>query len=345
MNSIQIKKKFFRFGALCVVIAFLASMPWAQVKTNGYFSYDYINEQVESGILKGTFLNPHMGFSLSGALTQNSNFFCEAFFTQGERVELRQAWVSLRFSDYFAYRLGLYMVPFGKYNESSRPYQTVFINPPLTAEYLYPRDWRDMGFLIEGRVKGFHYSAYVGNGLKESSTLREGLQFGDNNASQSVGGKLGLFIDQGFEVSYSHYRGKYDEEAERNLVYHGANIDWQTENFRVLAEYIKSVVENPFDFEEGEGEGYFVQVSIQMGSVIPVGSFQKIKYYDSFHGTGFLSPSSPGEGIELEEKRWSVGLVYKILENVMIKVEYDFNNDLRNEIKKKAMLCQMTLNF
>ncbi|MFW6123867.1 MAG: hypothetical protein ACOC5G_01480 [Acidobacteriota bacterium] len=345
MRRPDVKKSFVRSGVICVFFLFLALNQWAQVKTNGYFAFDYVNNQIDSGIIKGTFANPIFGFSLSGAITQNSNFICEALFKEGEKVELKQAWVSLGFSNYFAPKLGLYMVPFGKYNESNRPHQTVLINFPLSSQYLYPEDWRDMGFLIEGRVRGFHYSAYVGNGLKEAATLNKGIQFNDNNTSKSLGGKIGLFIDQGFEVSYSHYRGKYDEEEERNLIYHGANIDWQTENFRVLAEYIKTLIENPSDYDQGEAEGYFVQLSFRLGNITPVGSFQRVEYVDRFHGNGYFSPIEPGEGIDLEKKRWTLALVYQVLENVVIKVEYDFNTDIKEETSQNVFLAQLALNF
>jgi len=337
---------FFLRAVFLFVSAFLlASNQWAQVQTNGYFAYDYINDQVDKGIIKGTFANPRLGFTLSGAITQNSNFICEALFKEGEAVEIKQAWVSLGFSNYFIPKLGLYMVPFGKYNEENRPYQTVLINFPLTSQYLYPRDWRDLGLLIEGNVRGFNYSVYTGNGLKETDTLHKGIQFYDNNASKSIGGKIGLFVDQGFEVSYSHFRGKYDDEEERSLVYHGANIDWQAESFRILAEYIKTMIENPSDYDQGEAEGYFVQLSIRLGNIIPVGSFQKVKYYDSFHGNGYFSPLEPGKGIDLERKRWALALVYQVLENVMIKVEYDFNTNIKEEINQNALLAQLALDF
>lgn len=345
MRPIFDKNRFLRLGAIIIFTILLALDQWGQVQTNGYFAYDYINNQIDKGITKGTFANPCLGFTLSGAITQNSNFMCEALFKDGEGVELKQAWVSLGFSNYFAPKLGLYMVPFGKYNESNRPYQTVLINFPLTSQYLYPMDWRDMGFLIEGSVRGFYYSAYVGNGLKEAEALNKGIQFYDNNTSKSLGGRIGLFVDQGFEVSYSHYRGKHDKDEERNLVYHGANLDWQTESFRVLAEYIKTLIENPSDYDQGEAEGYFIQLSFRLGNITPVGSFQRVKYYDSFHGNGYLSPLEPGEGIDLEKKRWTLALVYQVLENVVIKVEYDFNTDIKEETSQNVFLAQLALNF
>jgi len=348
VSSIKNKFGFFSFGRggfFFLSLLLLTLNQWAQVKTNGYFSYDYVNNEVDNGVIKGIFTNPQIGFTISGALSQNSNFLCEGLFREGERVELKQAWVSLGFSNYFVPKLGLYMVPFGKYNESNRPYQTVLINPPLTAEYLYPRDWRDMGFLIEGQIKGLYYSAYIGNGLKEAETLSSGLQFADSNTSKSLGGRLRLFMDQGFEVSYSHYRGKYDEVEERNLIFHGGNIDWQNESFRILAEYIKTVMENPSDFQGGEAEGYFILASLNIGRLSPVGSFQKVKYNDPFHGSGFLSPYGAGNGIDLEQKRWGLGLIYRVLENVSIKMEYDFNSDMKDETKQHVFLCQLTLNF
>ena len=334
-----------RMGMICLFLILLTLNQWAQVQSNGYFAYDYINNQVDEGILKGTFANPILGFMLSGALTQNSNFICEAVFREGREIELKQAWVTLGYSDAFASKFGLYMVPFGKYNESSRPHQTAFINQPLTAEYLYPRDWRDMGVLIEGRAKIFKYLLYAGNGLRESDTLTAGGQFEDNNGNKSLGGRFGLLIDEGFEISYSHHRGRFDEEEERSLVYHGGNIDWQNEVIHIWAEYIRAAIENPSGFENGEAEAYFIQMSVNIGNISPAGSFQKIKYSDPFHGDGFLSSSEPGSGLDLEKNRWSLGLVYRVFEHVLLKVEYDFNKDIKGDAKHHVLLCQMALSF
>jgi len=334
-----------RMGIIFLFLFLLTLNQWAQVQSNGYFAYDYVNNQVDEGILKGAFTNPLLGFKLSGALTPNSNFVCEALFREGRKIELKQAWVTLGSSDAFISKFGLYMVPFGKYNESNRPHQTAFINHPLTAEYLYPRDWRDMGVLIEGRVKIFNYSFYAGNGLKESDTLSAGEQFDDSNRNKSLGGRLGFFIDQGFEISYSHYRGRFDKEDKRNLIYHGGNIDWQNKSIHILAEYMRAAIENPSDFEKGEAEGYFVQMSINFGNISPAGSYQKIKYSDPFHGDGFLSFSEPGSGLDLEKTRWSLGLVYRAFENVLLKVEYDFNKDVKDGARDHALLCQMALSF
>ncbi|MBD3413951.1 MAG: hypothetical protein GF421_05920 [Candidatus Aminicenantes bacterium] len=345
MDSVKIRERGLQTGSAVFFIFLLVATSWAQIQTNGYFAYDFVNNQADEGFLKGSFANPRMGFTLSGAITQNSSFICEALLREGERIELKQALVILKFSDYFVSNLGLYLVPFGKYNEANRPHQTEFINSPLTAQTFYPRDWRDMGFLIQGRVKGIYYSAYLGNGLQEADKLSRGLAFDDNNTSQSIGGRVGIFLDQGFDVSYSHHRGRYDNEEERNLVYHAGNVEWQTENFRILAEYILTSIDNPAGFQQGEGEGYFVQMSIRLGQIRPVASFQKIKYEDPFHGPGFLAPPVPGEGIDREKKRWSVGFVSKILENVRIKVEYDFNTNIKDEFKHDVFLCQMALNF
>ncbi len=334
-----------RTGTIFLFLFLLNSNQWAQVQTNGYFAYDYVNNQVDEGIFKGTFANPLLGFKLSGALTPNSNFVCEALFREGGEIELKQAWVTLGLSSAFTYKFGLYMVPFGRYNESNRPYQTAFINHPLTAEYFYPRDWRDMGVLIEGRVKAFNYSLYAGNGLKESDTLSTGDQFDDNNKSKSLGGRIGFFIDQGFEVSYSHHRGRFDEDDERSLIYHEGNIDWQNQSLHVLAEYMRVAIENPSGFDKGEAEGYFIQMSVNLGNVSPVGSFQRMKYSDPFHGDGFLSSSEPGSGLDLEKSRWSLGLVYRVLENVLLKVEYDFDKDIKDDTNYHALLCQMALSF
>ena len=54
------------------------------------------------------------------------------------KLEMEQASVGFKLAVESDFRLGLFLVPFGKYNESNRPHQTALIRTPLNLAGVYP---------------------------------------------------------------------------------------------------------------------------------------------------------------------------------------------------------------
>jgi hypothetical protein len=333
------KKIFFIFFGFVFLIAPV------QGKINSYFSFEYLKGQVHSDFSRGSFENAQIGLIFSGEITPRVGFISEVRFRGENNVEIEQALLRLNLSRSFSLQLGLYLVPFGKYNSSSRPHQTSLIQHPLHVEKMYPLSWRDLGVLIEGDFSGLFYSAYIGNGLHESVNLTRGQQFKDNNSDKARGGKLGLALSREVEIGYSYYKGKYDEGNKRDLNLQGWYFAWEAQSFHILSEYSKAKLENPENFEKGKAEGYFVQLSFDIDGLMPVVSYQRVKYEDPFHGQGFVNLDYPGVGISTEKSRWALGLVYLVAQNVFIKVEYDFNREKDVELQDNVFTAQVALSF
>lgn len=334
------KTKIFLF----VLVLFSASLP-IQAKINGYLSLDYRKGQNQADLSYGSFENPLFGLIFSGELAEKIDYLAEVRFKGEGASELDQLLVEIKPSASFHLDLGLYLVPFGRYNQSNRPHQTMLISAPLNIERIYPASWRDMGILLEGRLKGLFYSAYLGNGLAESESLSMGQQFKDNNRDKAKGGRLGLALSESIELAYSYYNGKYDELNERDLTLQGVDLVWSGKSFQLLSEYSKAHLENPKDFNAGKAEGYFIQVSFDMDSFRPVVSYQRLKYEDPFHGRGFIRPDYRGEGISEEKERWALGFGYFVSQNVFLKFEYDFNREKGLELKDDSLSVQVALSF
>lgn len=330
---------------ILLVLLLLVSVAQAQNKTNGYLAFEYAKGQDESDIFRGSFQNPHLGLLFSGELAANLGYTSEIRFRNESKVEIEQAYLRLKPSDAFSLKLGLYLVPFGKYNSLNRPHQTMLVKAPLNIDNLFPSSWRDIGLVAEGKWRSFFYSAYIGNGLSESKNLRTAQQFRDNNKDKGKGTRIGLLLGRGLEAAFSYYRCKYDDANERNLVLKGIDLNWVSEGFQILSEYSKAELENPPDFGKGKAEGYFVQVSFDIESLRPVGSYQHIEYEDVFHGEDFSSSNFGGKGISDQRNRWSVGIVYFAFPNVFFKVEYEFNKEKEIELKNNLLLLQVALNF
>ncbi len=331
------------FSLFLILSVFLAPV-CALSKTSGYLSFEYVKGQDQSDLADGSFRNSQFGLIFSDEIARRIDYAAEIRLSQENKIELEQAWVGFNLSKSFNLKLGLYIVPFGKYNLINRPHQTILINAPLIVEKMFPPNWKDMGVLLEGRTGNIFYSGYWGNGLFESENLGGSQQFEDNNLNKAKGARLGTALSQSLEVAFSYYKGKYDEANERDLILQGIDLIWSSEGFQILYEYLKGTLQNPENFPEGKIEGYYVQVLLESRTFSPVVSYQRLKYEDPFHGQGFSS-ADPGAGISEEKKRWTLGFVYFASENVFLKFEYDFNREKDLEIKDNSYSFQVSFMF
>ena len=316
----------------------------AQYKLNGYLSAQYENGERQSDFPKGTFGWPRGGLLFTGTAGSLFTYDLEARFKSENRLEIEEAWVGVGNPASFRARLGLYLVPFGKYNTANRPHQNPFIQAPLLQSQLYPESWRDVGVLAEGKWGGLGYSVYLGNGLREGQDLEAGQQFEDNNGEMAAGGRASFTLGQGFEVGGSYYRGSYDDQGQRNLELWGADASWTSQGFLITYEYGKALIDNPAGYDRGITEGHFVLASLTVGGFIPLVSYQTLKYVDPYHGEDYLDPLL-AVGIGRDVSRWAVGLVYSPAPNFMLKAEYDFNGEAGVKLDNDTFLAQVAFLF
>ncbi|MCJ7580008.1 MAG: porin [Candidatus Aminicenantes bacterium] len=329
---------------LLVVFLQLVFFQLANGETNGYLSFEYSRDLGDSEKKSDSFQNIQLGLIFSGSPSLGIGYLAELRLSEG-KIEAEQAWIRFFSSESFRLKLGLYLVPFGKYNLYGRPHETFLIHAPLNVAHSYPSSWRDIGILIEGRMGSIMYAVFAGNGLSEGMNLNLGQQFIDNNKNKGIGGRLSWFLSQSLEVAYSYYRGKADSENQRNIVLKCIDVTWSTQGFKLMGEYTRGDLENPGGFSKGNTDGYFVQASLPLQKIHPVVSYQKFNYSDTFHGQGFVSPLVPGIGIHLNQSRWAFGVVFVPSPNVLLKLEYDLDKDESIDQKKAAITLQAALSF
>ena len=316
----------------------------AQYKLNGYLSAQYENGQRGSDSPAGTFGRVRAGLLFAGVVESIFTYGLEARFKSESRLEIEEAWVGIRTSPSFQLRLGLYLVPFGKYNTANRPHQNPFIQAPLLQANLYPESWRDVGLLAEGKWGGLGYSVYLGNGLGEGQDLQDGQQFGDNNGEPGAGGRAFFTLSQDFEVGGSYYRGSYDDQGQRGLQLWGGDLSWKSQAFLLTYEYGKAYISNPTGFIRGTAEGHFVLASLTLSEFMPLVSYQTLRYIDPYHGEDYLDPLL-AVGISKDISRWAVGLVFSPVPNFLFKVEYDFNREGGVKLDNNVFLAQASVLF
>ncbi|OQX52205.1 MAG: hypothetical protein B5M54_09425 [Candidatus Aminicenantes bacterium 4484_214] len=340
------ERRLTRWRAIFFLVAFtLGLSSLSRAKISVFLSLEYAKGQAETLFSLGTFYRPILGLSVANEINPKLDYFGQ-FYVVGEReIHLDEAWLRLRFSSRFTARIGLYIVPFGYYNEHSLPFQSWLIQAPLSQEYLYPYRWRDLGGVIEGVWGDYGYCLYIGNGLAEQAWLAEGQQFSDNNKNKALGGRITWNLGKGLEIGYSRHQSRYDEQSQRSMRLGCYHLAWVGESASLIGEYIRASLENPSGLAEGEASGVFVQGSLRIFGLRPVLSYQKVDYSDPFHGPGFTSSLSSGEGIDLEKKRWSLGLVYPLFQTVFLKFEYDWNIVENGSKKDDVYFLQATFIF
>ncbi len=331
-------------AALAACLALAPPAPGqAKVKYGGYLSLEYIDGQTESLYPKAGIQNLLAGFAAAGLVGGKFGFSLEARTmgvpeagaSNGWAFELDQAWAGFVPSRAINVKAGLYIVPFGTYNQASRPHETLLIGVPLNLEYLYPGTWRDVGLLIDGEVGIVSYAAYLGNGLGDLDEIGSGQQFRDNNADKAKGGRIGLALGEYGRAGVSYYTGKYDERDMYDLTLEGADLAWATGQWEIHGEYSKAMIENPEPFEKGKSEGYSIWMAMDFRSFQPVGSFQKVKVDDPYRGDGLLR----------DQSRWTLGLRYVVGTTFFIKAEYVWNKEKEPILKNNQLQVQAALSF
>lgn len=316
----------------CLALALPAA---GQVKYGGYLAAEYIDGQIESAYPQGSVENLLAGFLVAGTVGQKFGFGLEARVTGVSSFELNEAWAGFIPAETFTVRAGLFLVPFGAWNRSSRPHETLLIRTPLNLEHLYPASWRELGLLVEGRVGVLTYAAYLGNGLAETDRLGQAQEFSDNNGDKAKGGRLGVLAGQALRFGVSYYTGKMDDMELLDLVIEGADLAWVTQHWEIHGEYTKAVVDNLEPYGKGESEGFFVWAGMSFRSFQPVCSYQKVKYLDPYHDGG----------IDLDRSRWAAGLRVVLGPSFFIKAEYDWNREKGTVLKNDQLQVQAGLSF
>jgi hypothetical protein len=332
-------------SALVAAVGLGLALPAAaEYKLNGYLSGQYQNGQIASDSPDGSFGWVRAGLLFSGTAASIFTYGLEARFKSENQLEIEEAWAGVGNASSFQLRLGLYLVPFGKYNTANRPFQNPFVQTPLLQANLYPESWRDVGLLAEGKWSGLGYSVYLGNGLGEGQDLRDGQQFEDNNGQPAAGGRAYFTLSQGFEIGGSYYKGSYDDQGQRDLELWGADATWKSQGFLITYEYGRANIDNPEGYGSGLAEGHFVLASLTLGELTPFASYQTLKYIDPYHGEDYQDPLLAA-GINADINRWAVGLAYSPAPNFQFKAEYDFNGETGVEIDNDIFLAQVAVLF
>jgi hypothetical protein len=272
-------------------------------------------------------------------------------------VDLDQAWLEYSVNEYLKPRVGIVLVPFGRFNlESFDPVQE-FTTRPIYALKVVPSVWAETAAGFTGRATlgsgegggwfkdtAIEYQFYVMNGLNDNISNRDSLRdarggarvTGDNNHDKAVVGRVLAKLRPGVEIGVSGYTGTYDNTGKRM---HAVNVDVRLfkDPFELLAEGAT------FELEPGG----LSSATSQLNQPVPAylrGGFIEGRYRfwpqwltGSWLARGFDDPKFAALlrieqstvanrlGPAIRESRLSIGMNFRPIPTVAFKAEYLFN--------------------
>jgi len=305
----------------------------AEDKTHGYFSMSFLKGQKGGIFSGGSFEDIGAGILFSGHFTPQLQFRLEVRSRSEARFGLEEALLGLDLSKSANIQVGMYLVPFGRYNRQNRPQENMLVRIPLVVEAAYPLSWRDIGLLVTGQTSFLNYAAALGNGLGEGPNQEPAQQFSDNNASKGLAGRLGILWGKDVETAFSYASQIFSSQSDRRVELWAADASWITENYRLSGEFIRTTYDPAGGGAGLRTEGWHVQLAFDYKTLWPIVSYQTVK----------TAPTA--SEVPARKNRWALGVSWILQPGILFKVEYDWNREPGHEVKDDLLSVQAAISF
>lgn len=311
-------------GALVMTVVFLALEKLnAQTNLSGFTDVVYQQEEGETASFgMGAFeIDLETEFSEKVA-------FEGAIVVDNDGVGLGQTIIDfMLINESLCLQAGLLDIPFGiDYQVFATPDRKL-ITPPLTTELIMAGGWADTGCSIYGASSHLNYNIYIVNGMGEDNGSPVN-QLADNNNEKTIGSRIAFSPLEMLNIGASYAQGAYlDDNNEDILSRYGFDIGINFNQFKIKGEYTGAKKDIP-DSDNSESTGYYLQL------------FGNLK--NDFYGAARWCEFKP-DG-EDEITRLTLGLGYSIDENVLLKIEYQFNGE-QSEQDNNIFTTQLVMSF
>ena len=317
------------------------------VSIGGYGEFLYQDRAGSAPVSDAQRVVTYVGYKFNDQFIFNSEIEVEHGSTgkDGE-VALEFGYLDWLATENTGVRAGLLLSPLGWLNEMHEPTSFLAAERSQTETRIIPSTWRENGIGLHGQTGGFDWRAYVLTGLEGAGFGASGLRGGRQKGSKSVADDLAaaLRLDwtekPGVIVGASAYHGDsgQGEASLPDLSTTIVDIHAQFESgpwiLRGLAAQAEVDDAGAFNTQTGEGlaetlEGWYVELGydlfaeampVEGQSLTPFARFESIDTQASMP-SGFARDPSQADDI------LTLGLNWKPIDNVVVKIDYQDWND------------------
>ena len=245
-------------------------------------------------------------------------------------VELEQAYIDFDLNDNHTARAGLFLLPVGIINETHEPPTFYGTERNPIEKNIIPATWWAAGAGAHGQLgAGFSYDAYIHSGLNvdDSFSVRGGRQKVSKAKANDPAATARLKYTgiPGLELAVS---AQHQQNMGQGLV---AGLDsgnliethaiWSTGPFTLKALYATWDIDGSAVKAAGadKQEGLYIEPSYRLSEKF--GIFARFNQWDNKAG------SNSGDAKDSEKEQWDVGVNYWPHEDVVIKADYQYQNN------------------
>jgi hypothetical protein len=246
------------------------------------------------------------------------------------QVQLEQAYIDFDLNDNHTARAGSFILPVGIINETHEPPTFYGTERNPIERNIIPATWWAAGAGAHGELgAGFSYDAYIHSGLNVDNgfSIRSGRQkvskakANDPAATARIKytGIPGLELAVSAQHQQNMGQGLVAGLESGNLI--ETHAIWSTGPFTVKALYAAWDIDGYAVEAVGadKQEGFYVEPSLRLSEKF--GIFARFNQWDNYAG------SNSGTAKDTEKEQWDVGINYWPHEDVVIKADYQYQNN------------------
>jgi len=246
--------------------------------------------------------------------------------TPGE-LELEQAYVEYDLNATLTARGGVFLLPVGIINETHEPPTFYGVERNPVEKNIIPATWWEGGAMLSGRYSnGFSFDLAAHSGLKTDSEDRFLVRKGRQKVAEAsakdpaftsrlrYAGIPGLELAASFQYQTDISQGA-DPAGDSATLFEGHAV-YNTGAFGLRALYARWDLDGagPKAFGTDEQVGWYVEPSYRFSDQI--GVFARFNQWDNVRG----------DRLDSEYQQFDLGLNYWLHDDVVLKVDYQFQN-------------------
>ncbi len=275
-------------------------------------------------------------FFLSHDFGERTRFFSEVELEhslagdgKNGEVELEQAYIEHDLDETTRLKLGLFLMPVGLLNITHEPNTFYGVERNSVEKNIIPTTWWEGGVAVGGEfAPGWNYDVAFTSGLKLDAAagkfkIRDGRQKVSEadasdpayTASLRYTGMAGLEVGATLQYQQDVYQGDFSADVDAWL--YSAHVAYRKGAFGLRAVAASwDIDDNIEQIQIGadEQQGWFIEPSWKLRN--DLGLFARYSEWDN----------QAGGGSDTQVNQWDLGLNYWLQDNVVVKLDYQFQD-------------------